>query len=326
MNNYSIDKYISFFTKLNRGYSKNLGKAPHKPILLLSVIELIDKQEIDSNRIFITGELILAFKNNWKRLVDTSHIPNFALPFFHLKSEPFWHLITKPEKQLPITKSKSIKSFPKLKETVAFAEIDKELFIILQNSINRKLYAEILLDQYFPFTKSNFSLDQVNPEQLKIEYEILNESKGTYQKNLTELKTKLVDDDFEEELFVRGSLFKKTVPKIYDYSCCISKMKIASTKNVQMVDACHIHPISLSKDDTIQNGIALSPNLHRAFDRGLITINKDFIVRISPTIQENNSVYSISQFEGVKIKLPDNYKHYPSQQALEWHNKEVYLL
>ena len=85
----TINKYITQLTHLNRGYSKGLGKAPHKPILLLSVMELIAKEEITTNRIFITGELILAFKNNWKKLVDTAHIANFSLPFFPFKVRTF---------------------------------------------------------------------------------------------------------------------------------------------------------------------------------------------------------------------------------------------
>lgn len=32
--------------------------------------------------------------------------------------------------------------------------------------------------------------------------------------------------------------------------------------NAQLVDACHIVPFAISKDDTINNGISLSPNLH----------------------------------------------------------------
>ena len=81
----SIAKYLTYFKKLNRGYSKNLGRAPHKPILLLSILQLIQGGSIDSTKIFITPELILAFKRNWKQLVDTGHTANFSLPFFHLK-------------------------------------------------------------------------------------------------------------------------------------------------------------------------------------------------------------------------------------------------
>ena len=55
-------------------------------------------------------------------------------------------------------------------------------------------------------------------------------------------------------------------------------MKIVATRDVQMIDACHIVPFSERHDDTIRNGLSLSPNFHRAFDRFLITIDKDFRV------------------------------------------------
>ncbi|WP_210725384.1 HNH endonuclease, partial [Candidatus Ulvibacter alkanivorans] len=78
--------------------------------------------------------------------------------------------------------------------------------------------------------------------------------------------------------------------------------------------------------DTVPNGISLSPNLHRAFDRGLITIKDDYTVRVSPSVKDNNSVYSITQFDGQQIILPKNIKHYPSPESLIWHNKEVYVI
>jgi putative restriction endonuclease len=321
-----LSKYLTVFKSLNRGYNKNLGRAPHKPILLLAIIQQIDKGNINSNRIFITPELLLSFNNFWGMLVDTEHIANFALPFFHMRSEPFWYLVTEPSMTLKINKSKSIKSFKSLKETIAFAEIDKNLFILLTETINRALFFENLLNNYFPDTKSNFSLDKNNIEEEKIEYQILNEEKLEYQTNLNELRATLDDDKFEEELFIRGGLFKKTIPKIYNYSCCISEMKIESSTNAQMIDACHIVPFSISNDDTIPNGISLSPNLHRAFDRGLITINKDYVVRVSPAVNENDSVFSLSQFNGKNIILPKKASWFPSPESLKWHNKEIFII
>lgn len=321
-----LSKYITNFNSLNRGYNKNLGRAPHKPILLLAIIQQIDKGNINSNRIFITPELLLSFNNFWNLLVDSKHITNFALPFFHMRSEPFWYLVTQPSMKLKITKSKSIKSFKSLKETIAFAEIDKDLFLLLSESVNRLFFVENLLNNYFPNTKSNFSFNNINVEEEKIEYQILNEEKAEYQNSLYELRATLDEDKFEEELFIRGGLFKKTIPKIYNYSCCISEMKIESSTNAQMVDACHIVPFSISNDDTIPNGISLSPNLHRAFDRGLITINKDYIVRISPAVNENNSVFSLSQFNGKRIILPEKTSWFPSVESLQWHNKEIFII
>lgn len=322
----AVINYSNQFKKLNRGFSKGLGRAPHKPILLLSVIQLIAKGIITTNKIFIDSDLLLAFQNNWKLLVHTGHSQNFALPFFHMRSEPFWYLVTKPGKQLALTSSKSIKSFNSLNETFAFAEVDKQLFQLLLLPENQLWFEQLLIESYFPDFKSYYKRPENYSEEIKIENEILNEPKEKYQAHISELKNQLEDNQFEEEIFIRGSLFKKTVPKIYDYTCCISGLKINSTHNVQMVDACHIYPFSISNDDTVTNGIALSPTLHRAFDRGLITLNSSYVVRVSPSIQDESGNYSLSQFEGRQILLPENEKWYPSQESLNWHNKEVFLL
>ena len=326
MSEETIYKYSNYFKKLNRGFSKNLGRAPHKPILLLSIIQLIAKGVIKSNRIFITSEIILAFKQNWEELVHTGHSRNFSLPFFHMRSEPFWYLVPKPGKDIVTTSSKSIKSFNSLNETIAFAEIDKDLFFLLQLPENQLWFEQLLIESFFPDFRNNYSRPDNYYEEDKIKNEILNEPKEYYQGHIAQLRETLEQSDFEEEIFVRGGMFKKTIPKIYDYTCCISGLKINSSQNVQMVDACHIYPFSISNDDTVTNGIALSPTLHRAFDRGLVTINSDFLVRISPTIEEENSSFPLSAFEGKQILLPENENWFPSPEALKWHNKEVFIL
>jgi putative restriction endonuclease len=49
------------------------GGAPHKPILLLSIIRLFESGIFPNNRIFILPELVASFKSNWSKLVDTNH-------------------------------------------------------------------------------------------------------------------------------------------------------------------------------------------------------------------------------------------------------------
>lgn len=46
-------------------------------------------------------------------------------------------------------------------------------------------------------------------------------------------------------------------------------------------------------NDTITNGIALCPNLHRAFDRGLIAIDDNFKVLVSQSFREDETNYSV---------------------------------
>lgn len=318
-----LSKYLHQFTKLHRSMSN--GGAPHKPVLLLSILELVGKGEIGNNRIAITPELVLTFKNSWSKVVVTQHTANFALPFYHMKSEPFWRLVTNAGMIIPVTSSNSIKSLSSLKESVAFAEIDKELFEVLQDPVQRTVLEEALLETYFLETKANYYSSNYNLFDA-IEQQIVSEDATVYRERIESLKESLQKEAFEEELFVRGGVFKREIPKIYNYQCAISGMRIESLSNAQMVDACHIVPFAISKDDTISNGVSLSPNLHRAYDRGLITITEDYIVRISPTITEVDSPFSLKQFEGKKISLPQQAHHFPSPQNLAWHRKETFRM
>lgn len=318
----ALNKYLHQFSKLRR--DRKNGGAPHKPVLLLAVLELIRKNEILTNRVEITPDLVLEFKSIWAKLVFTPHTANFALPFYHMKSEPFWRLVTNVGMIIPLTKSNSIKSLGALKESVAFAELDKELFELMKNPLSCAIIEEDLLEQYFPDTKAYY---RTKGDDLfsKLELQILHEDRASYADRIDELKETLSKEQFEEEIYVRGAVFKREIPKIYDYQCAISGMRVESTTNAQLIDACHIIPFAISKDDTIANGISLSPNLHRAFDRGLITINNDYLVRVSPAIREKDSPYSLGQFEGKQIILPDQTKYYPSLENLDWHRKECFV-
>ena len=70
-------------------------------------------------------------------------------------------------------------------------------------------------------------------------------------------------------------------------------------------------PFAIPHDDTIINGIPLCPNLHRPFDRDLITIDKNYIVIVSQSFHEDEQAYSIKQYEGTQIALPNERKYFP---------------
>ena len=311
-----ISAYVKILSNLKVDRSKG-APAPHKAILLLSVFQLIDAGFITNNRIFITAELVSRFKDNWHHLVQSEKFnPNFSLPFYHLHNDRghIWNLKTLPGRELLLTSSNSIKSFDALKNCIEYAFFDEDFFRLVSNPIYRKVLTTTLLDTYlqgqrFLYYGEN-SID-------RIEGQILNESTVEYRQT--------IEKTDEEDLFVRGAVFKKVIPKQYNYTCCISGMKIISTREVQMIDACHIIPFSESHDDTIKNGISLSPNLHRAFDRYLVTINKQFEVVVSPDFMESGG-FPIKAFHGKKIHLPREIRFYPSIDNLNWHNERFYQL
>lgn len=297
--------YIHKFTKLRRD-NKN-GGAPHKPILLLSLIEAYEDDLFFTNEVFIIPELVANFKRIWAQIVETNHHAIFALPFYHMKSEGFWELRPNYGFERLMTAGASLKSsFNTLKAAIYCAKIDYELHVILKKKQNRNLLRLALLERYFPNTKLLYK-KEINEDK-----SFLFQDKERYFEGLKKLKESLDENNFQEDIFVRSGIFKREIPKLYNYACCISGMKITATVNASLVDACHIVPFSMSNDDTVGNGFCLSPNLHRAFDRGLVFINADYKVAINTNFTENkNSSFNISQFEGKKISLPVNYKHHP---------------
>jgi putative restriction endonuclease len=284
---------------------------------------LYQKGFIENRFIEITPDLVIEFKDLWSKLVVSDHHPNFSLPFFHMRSEPFWKLVSKTGLDFPVTSSNSIRSLNGLKEALLYAEIDEQLDVLLKDTVSNAVIQEELLDKYFPETKKAF-YTMTSDLFSVLESQILNEERTTYRQRIDELKSTLSKEEFEEELFVRGGVFKREIPKIYNYQCAISGMRVESTSNAQMVDACHIVPFAFSKDDTITNGISLSPNLHRAFDRGLITITTNYTVKVSSTIKEIDSPYSLGQFNGMKVRLPENMQYHPSVSNLQWHEERVF--
>lgn len=313
MSGENLQSYLKAVAKLKRA-TKNGIKAPHKPVLLISIIQSIANGEIRENKIEITPQLVARFKDNWKWLVKEDFFkPNFALPFYHLISDKFWHLQTFNGKQIQLTSSFSIRSFAQLKDTVAYSFFDEPLFNSLLQQNSRELIYHFLLDTYFkaiPALHFGEGLIETVTEQ------ILNDSPVVYQR--------LVETADEEEVFVRCGVFKRVVPQLYNYTCCISGMRIISGYDIQMVDACHIIPFAVSHNDTISNGISLCPNLHRAFDRGLISLNNEYRIIVSESFTENVSENGIRVYEGKSILLPDQQFHYPAMENVEWHRANVF--
>jgi putative restriction endonuclease len=264
--------------------------------------------------------LVASFKSNWTKLVTTNHFPIFALPFYHLSSEPFWKLIPNVGCEKWIESKSSMRSFNNLTTAVKCVSIDQELSDLLLIPENRDILKISLLDKYFPNTKSNFGTN--GSDGLPSET-ILHEKSEQYKQKIIELKSQVDENAFQEEIFIRSGLFKREVPKIYNHTCAISGLRISAIANVSMVDACHIVPFSEGYDDTLTNGIALCPNLHRAFDRGLISIADDYTILVNKNFIENQkSAFNMSQFAGKQIFLPFSESLFPSLENISFHRKK----
>lgn len=308
-------------TSLRRGPTA-YGTAPHKPILLLAVIDGFRQGELYGREVYINGDLLTRFHDYWAALVKTNNKPNFSLPFYHLANEPsgFWQLQCYPGKTVPVTRSHSIKSFKALTETIRCAVLSIELYKALMNPVTREDLSRAILEKYFPDEAQHLT-DNDKRYSALIREEILYEPGVNYARKVMKHFEELKQEEREEELTMRSDIFRKAVLEQYDNRCTVSGLKIKAPFRVAMVDACHIAPFAESYDDTITNGVAMAPTLHRAFDRGLIAFSDDYQILVHPGIKDYSLETGLKQLAGQKLILPIDSRFHPSLEKLEQHRK-----
>lgn len=74
---------------------------PHKPVLLLSIIDLLDRDLIRRNEVVLSEELVATFKLYFEVVRRHDDQPTIQNPFFHLSGDKFWELVpTAGEKKI----------------------------------------------------------------------------------------------------------------------------------------------------------------------------------------------------------------------------------
>lgn len=111
--------YAEAFKRLNVKVTYG-RRAPHKAILLLSVIDLIETGVITSNMIYYTQQLDSQFRNNWIRYIAflDGHAARSATPFFHMSHEPFWTLKINDKSQQPVGLFRTTEKKPQLNQSI----------------------------------------------------------------------------------------------------------------------------------------------------------------------------------------------------------------
>ena len=134
----STARYARRFARLRRDVNRarwsevTLNGAPHKPLLLLSVLDPFERGPVTVNLIELTPDLGELFTRYWTRIMPPDRRGNLALPFFHLRSDGFWHLVPKPEKQGVLEVVAQIISLARLHEAVIGARLEDVLNVLLR--------------------------------------------------------------------------------------------------------------------------------------------------------------------------------------------------
>ncbi|MGB3511838.1 MAG: HNH endonuclease [Microcoleaceae cyanobacterium] len=304
--------YCQLFTELKTNKNQKLGTAKHKPILLLSVIDLMTKGLINNNQITVSEELINIFNKNWEIMYSDSDKPAYYkrglfYPFIHLESDNFWNVKFKPDfvNALPkkiLTKQDRPKSLKRLKEVVEYASLDAELFELLQDQNYRKELTDTLVSAWFSANQRELAdLIKINNSfQKKSE-----EEETSITTIATEYQRQKQPKSYLRKSVTRDAFFRKAVVQTYKYKCAFCGIKVTMSIHQNIVDGAHIKPFAKFYDNRIDNGISLCKNHHWAFDRGLFAIGDDYKIIVSKNFQaESPNSKPIRDFNGNQLWLP----------------------
>ena len=301
-----LQKYLLAFGKLRR----HNGLAPHKPLLLLAVLDEIGRGHITGNEIILTRELVAAFDNYWEGLPlppGTWH-KRIYTPYHRLVQEGFWHLL-KDGRSMTGEEAGQPHSIPDARSRIHCARLKEDLWQLVQDAAARDVLHADLLRVYFGL---NFS--QVQPiaaaDQIAVQ---INKLIAEAQSKPKPKVAKVVKEEGDEE-YLRRELFRDVIYKVYDNTCAACGLKVR-VGNSRVLAASHIKQFALFGDNHPSNGLALCFNHHWAFDRGGFSISDDYKLLVSPQMTGTPGFVSA----GSSIYLPASPKCYPDPAALAWH-------
>lgn len=122
---------------------------------------------------------------------------------------------------------------------------------------------------------------------------------------------------------VNQNFFRTTILASYNNKCCITGISMP-----ELLVAGHIIPWAADKKNRMNpaNGVCLNALHDRAFDKGLITITPDYIVKISGSLLVKLHKIKAESFflpyNGRKIELPCKFP--PLKEFFEYHNSEIF--
>jgi RNA polymerase sigma factor (sigma-70 family) len=139
-------------TNKNRTYwtASTLYQAPYKPLLLLAVMDAYADGEINTNLIELTTYL----EDLFFQYLSLAHLRNhsqecLALPFWHLQSDGFWHLVPRPGNHVTAKSATNAISISSLTEDYLGAKLDEELYRLITEENSRTSLRYVLIKNYF---------------------------------------------------------------------------------------------------------------------------------------------------------------------------------
>lgn len=173
-----------------------------------------------------------------------------------------------------------------------------------------------LIKESLPFIKTSMTnvdnLETIIPEEVK--------------KVVIDKQNELNDDTLDIETTKGSNLFNSVsfrdfVLLGYQNKCAITNEAIFFDKLINL-EAAHIKPKSHSGSFLPCNGIALSRDMHWAFDKGMFTITEDYTVLVHDDVKDT----LLNKYNNQKINLPIENFFKPEKTFLKYHQEKIFGL
>ena len=319
-----LDKYLKSFSRLRtdknrkRWSALTTHQAPHKPFLLLSIMDLIAQGGMTQNFIEPSFELVDTFNGYWNNIIPLDSKGIMSYPFYHMRSEPFWQLI--PNEGYKDQSGLTISSMVKLRDIYSGAKMDDQLFQFMCDRGTREQLRELLIETYFaPEIRTkvleqghlNYAAYQYSEKLLKVA-----EWKKQFEKP---------EDESGWQKRIRDSGFRRTIVTLYQHRCALCGIRMLTLEGYTIVDAAHVVPWKYSFDDRPTNGMALCKLCHWSFDKGLMSVGKEYEVLVSKRVSiEQNYPGHILTLTDRPIFTPDEKEFWPAQYNLQKHRQKIF--
>jgi len=236
----------------NVSHARGVGAAkfaPHKPLLLLTLIDLAaGAGPVGLPRcVPLDADLRVRFLGAWTIVARRWRSkPNVNLPFYHLSSQGFW---------VPRQANGSIATDP---STTAAIELHPDFAALLRLLAFRSIAQHVLIQTWFPADEQIglYALFGIRPDS-------------------TVVAQKLEEDAAEIAASAgRDARFRIQVVTQYIYTCALTGYTLTTADGATMVEAAHIADFATTRSNDPHNGLALTPDAHWTFDELLWTVDE----------------------------------------------------
>ena len=268
-----------------------------------------------ANRIEYAPPLLERYALYFQAVKAPGDHANPYFPFFHLAgtlrggAASFWHLHANPGREAVLAGLGAARSARQVTENIAYVSVDPELFELLQDPVAVDALSAVLAEKWFG--RGLHDLDAVVGRTREI---------SRYERVLRQADQRQLVAAEVTPSYVRDPAFRRVVTQVYDYRCAATGLRLMlQDEGLVLVEAAHIHPFSVAGDDDPRSGLALTPDMHWAFDRNLIAPDTEFRWRVSSVLDRRIPDHrGLVELDGKPMFLPSEPRMYPKRESIEW--------